>query len=118
MPASRDRMYLIKAARMYFLDGRSQDDIARVLGTSRSDVARTLTAARAQGIEIPVSRSPYSRVRRRRRRDRFVRVRQLLGSALYRLVRSMLKIVTIVMHAHVVAFVGGVSCAIWPKNQR
>ena len=35
---------------MYFLDGRSQDDVARVLGTSRSNVSRMLTAARAQGI--------------------------------------------------------------------
>jgi DNA-binding transcriptional regulator LsrR (DeoR family) len=50
MPASRDRASLIKAARMYFLDGRSQDDVARALGTSRSNVSRMLTAARAQGI--------------------------------------------------------------------
>src|ERR671938_1554734 len=50
MPAPRDRSSLIKAARMYFLDGRSQDDIARVLDTSRSNVSRILTAARAQGI--------------------------------------------------------------------
>ena len=50
MPAPRDRISLIKAARMYFLDGRSQDDVARVLGTSRSNVSRMLTAARAQGI--------------------------------------------------------------------
>lgn len=50
MPAPRDRASLIKAARMYFLDGRSQDDIARVLGTSRSNVSRMLTAARVQGI--------------------------------------------------------------------
>jgi len=50
MPAPRDRISLVKAARMYFLDGRSQDDIARVLGTSRSNVSRMLTAARAQGI--------------------------------------------------------------------
>ncbi len=35
---------------MYFLDGRSQDDIARVIGTSRSNVSRMLTAARAQGV--------------------------------------------------------------------
>lgn len=35
---------------MYFLDGRSQDDVARTLGTSRSNVSRMLTAARAQGI--------------------------------------------------------------------
>ena len=50
MPAARDRAALIKAARMYFLDGRSQDDVARALGTSRSNVSRMLTAARAQGI--------------------------------------------------------------------
>src|ERR671915_655229 len=50
MPAPRDRGSLAKAARMYFLDGRSQDDIARVLGTSRSNVSRMLTAARAQGV--------------------------------------------------------------------
>jgi DNA-binding transcriptional regulator LsrR (DeoR family) len=50
MPAPRDRAALIKAARMYFLDGRSQDDVARVLGTSRSNVSRMLSAARAQGI--------------------------------------------------------------------
>ena len=50
MPAPRDRAALIKAARMYFLDGRSQDDVARALGTSRSNISRMLTAARAQGI--------------------------------------------------------------------
>src|SRR3954452_24370515 len=50
MPAARDRISLIKAARMYFLDGRSQDDIALVLGTGRSNVSRMLKAARAQGI--------------------------------------------------------------------
>ena len=46
----RDRAALIKAARMYFLDDRSQDDVARALGTSRSNVSRMLTTARAQGI--------------------------------------------------------------------
>ena len=35
---------------MYFLDGRSQDDIARVLGTSRSNVSRMLGMARTLGI--------------------------------------------------------------------
>jgi DNA-binding transcriptional regulator LsrR (DeoR family) len=35
---------------MYFLDGRAQDDIAEVLGTSRSNVSRMLSAARRQGI--------------------------------------------------------------------
>jgi DNA-binding transcriptional regulator LsrR (DeoR family) len=50
MSASRDRTVLVKAARMYFLDGRSQDDIARVIGTTRSNVSRMLAAARAQGV--------------------------------------------------------------------
>jgi len=35
---------------MYFLDSRSQDDIARVLGTSRSNVSRLLSSARAAGV--------------------------------------------------------------------
>jgi DNA-binding transcriptional regulator LsrR (DeoR family) len=35
---------------MYFLDGRSQGDIARVLGTSRSNVSRMLSSARSTGV--------------------------------------------------------------------
>jgi DNA-binding transcriptional regulator LsrR (DeoR family) len=35
---------------MYFLDGRGQDDIAQVLGTSRSNVSRMLSTAKARGI--------------------------------------------------------------------
>jgi DNA-binding transcriptional regulator LsrR (DeoR family) len=35
---------------MYFLDNRSQDDIARVLETSRSNVSRMITSARTSGI--------------------------------------------------------------------
>jgi DNA-binding transcriptional regulator LsrR (DeoR family) len=46
----RPRELLVKAARMYFLDGRPQDDIARVLGTSRSNVSRMLAAARRLGV--------------------------------------------------------------------
>ena len=46
----RSRELLVKAARMYFVDGRSQDDIARVLGTSRSNVSRMLGTARTLGI--------------------------------------------------------------------
>ena len=46
----RSRELLVKAARMYFLDGRSQGDIARVLETSRSNVSRMLSTARALGI--------------------------------------------------------------------
>jgi len=50
LPPARDRESLVKAARMYFIDGRSQDDVARVLGTGRSNVSRMLAAAREQGI--------------------------------------------------------------------
>jgi DNA-binding transcriptional regulator LsrR (DeoR family) len=50
MPPHRDQLSLIKVARLYFLDGRSQDDIARAVGTSRSNVSRMLSAARTQGI--------------------------------------------------------------------
>jgi DNA-binding transcriptional regulator LsrR (DeoR family) len=46
----RSREVIVKAARMYYLDGRAQDDIARVLGTSRSNVSRMLSAARDEGI--------------------------------------------------------------------
>src|SRR3954447_15949700 len=46
----RPREVLVKAARMFFLDGRSQDDIARELGTSRSNVSRMISRARAAGI--------------------------------------------------------------------
>src|SRR3954452_10099567 len=48
--ASSSREQVVKAARMHFLDGRTQDDIARVLETSRSNVSRMLTAARSLGI--------------------------------------------------------------------
>src|SRR3954468_13416316 len=47
---SSSREQVVKAARMHFLDGRPQDDIARVLETSRSNVSRMLRAARRLGI--------------------------------------------------------------------
>src|SRR3954469_14009158 len=47
-PGTREQ--LVKAARMHFLDGRTQHDISRVLGTSRSNVSRMLSAARGLGI--------------------------------------------------------------------
>jgi DNA-binding transcriptional regulator LsrR (DeoR family) len=50
MVAERVREDLVKAARMYFLDGSSQQEIAEALGTSRSNVSRMLAAARQQGI--------------------------------------------------------------------
>jgi DNA-binding transcriptional regulator LsrR (DeoR family) len=49
-PRTRSRDLLVKVARMYFLDDRSQDDIAQVVGTSRSNVSRMLSLARELGI--------------------------------------------------------------------
>lgn len=50
MPAPRDPSALVKAARLYYVDNQSQQDVARALGTSRSNVSRMLAAALAQGI--------------------------------------------------------------------
>ena len=50
MPAPRDPDQLVRAARLYYERGQSQDEIARALGTSRSNVSRMLTAAQEQGI--------------------------------------------------------------------
>ncbi|MDX3233559.1 sugar-binding transcriptional regulator [Streptomyces sp. ME19-01-6] len=50
MPASRERELLVKAARLYYLDNLSQQQVASALGVSRSNVSRILTAARDQGI--------------------------------------------------------------------
>ncbi len=50
MPPGRDRQTLVKVASLYYLDGRSQEDIARTLQTSRSNVSRMLAAAKAQGL--------------------------------------------------------------------
>lgn len=50
MPAPREDIELVKAARLYFQDGLSQQEVAQRLGTSRSNVSRMLTAARERGI--------------------------------------------------------------------
>lgn len=50
MPAHREGADLVKTARLYFEDGLSQDEIARAIGTSRSNVSRMLTAARERGV--------------------------------------------------------------------
>lgn len=63
LPAPRDPQTLLAAARLYYVENRSQADIAAELGTSRSNVSRMLTEAQRQGIvEIrivdPSGRSP------------------------------------------------------------
>ncbi|WP_262700734.1 MULTISPECIES: sugar-binding transcriptional regulator [Streptomyces] len=50
MPASRERDLLVKAARLYYQENYSQQEVASALGVGRSNVSRILAAARAQGI--------------------------------------------------------------------
>lgn len=50
MPAPRDPNVLLAAARLYYVQNRSQAEIAAELGTSRSNVSRMLTEAQRLGI--------------------------------------------------------------------
>ena len=62
MPMPRDPATLLAAARLYYLEGQSQADIATRMGTSRSNVSRMLTEAQKQGIvEIRIN-DPAGRV--------------------------------------------------------
>jgi DNA-binding transcriptional regulator LsrR (DeoR family) len=64
MPAPRDPDALVAAARLYYVQGRSQAEIAATLGTSRSNVSRMLSEAQRQGIvEIRIN-DPAGRERR------------------------------------------------------
>lgn len=62
MPAPRDPGTLLAAARLYYLDRRSQAEIARDLGTSRSNVSRMLTEAQRQGIVTITINDPSGRM--------------------------------------------------------
>ena len=50
MPTTRDPAMLVAAARLYYIEGRSQAEVADRLDTSRSNVSRMLTEAQRQGI--------------------------------------------------------------------
>jgi len=50
MALPRDRSLLVKAARLYYEQDMSQDQVAAAIGVSRSNISRMLTDARAQGI--------------------------------------------------------------------
>lgn len=50
MPAPRDTAVIVRAARLYYEQGRSQREVAEELGLSRSNVSRILTQARDRGI--------------------------------------------------------------------
>ncbi|MCD4526515.1 sugar-binding transcriptional regulator [Nocardioides sp. cx-173] len=62
MPNPRDPAMLLAAARLYYLAGKSQAQVADELGTSRSNVSRMLSEALSQGIvEIRIN-DPAGRV--------------------------------------------------------
>ena len=50
MPAPRDTSVIVRAARLYYEQGRSQTEVAAELELSRSNVSRILTQARDRGI--------------------------------------------------------------------
>lgn len=50
MPAPRESAIIVKAARLYYEQGRSQSEVAHALGLSRSNVSRILGQARERGI--------------------------------------------------------------------
>ena len=65
MAAARSVDALVRAARLYYEDGLSQGEVARVMGLSGATVSRALAAAREQGIvevRIHDPRSPVQRV--------------------------------------------------------
>ena len=63
MPAPRDPGTLLRAARLYYLEGRSQAEVADALGTSRSNVSRMLAEAQRQGIVEIRLHDPAGRAR-------------------------------------------------------
>jgi DNA-binding transcriptional regulator LsrR (DeoR family) len=71
--AEAGREQMAAAARLYYLDGLGQHEVAGILGVSRSTVSRLLTAARERGIvRISVdSYEPRDAEAERRLRDRF-----------------------------------------------
>lgn len=59
MPGPRRTEVLVDVATRYYLEHQSQQEIARTLGSTRSNVSRMLTAARERGIvRIEIARPP------------------------------------------------------------
>lgn len=64
MPAPREDEVLVRVARLYYQEDRSQSEVARELGLSRSNVSRILAQARERGvvqITIHDPRTPMDR---------------------------------------------------------
>ena len=61
MASARDRAMIVKVARMYYEQEMSQDQIARAMLTSRSNISRILTVAKKKGIvEIKIAETTKS----------------------------------------------------------
>ena len=50
MPSPREYADLARAARLYYIDGLSQKEVAQTMMTTRSNVSRMLTSARQRGV--------------------------------------------------------------------
>ncbi|MHB1235406.1 MAG: sugar-binding transcriptional regulator [Microbacteriaceae bacterium] len=61
MPTSRDQALLVRAATLYYLEGKSQAEVAAEIGVSRSNVSRVLAAAREHGIVDIRINDPFGR---------------------------------------------------------
>lgn len=61
MPTPRNHALLVRAATLYYLEGKSQAEVAHEIGVSRSNVSRVLSAAREQGIVEIRIHDPFRR---------------------------------------------------------
>lgn len=61
MPQPRDQAVLVKAATLYYLEERSQAEVAEAIGVSRSNVSRILAEARRSGIVDIRINDPFGR---------------------------------------------------------
>lgn len=61
MATARDQSLLVKAATLYYLEDKSQAEVAAEIGVSRSNVSRVLAAARKQGIVDIRINDPFGR---------------------------------------------------------
>jgi DNA-binding transcriptional regulator LsrR (DeoR family) len=61
MPTPRDQALLVRAATLYYVEGKSQAEVADAIGVSRSNVSRVLTAARKNGIVEIRIHDPFGR---------------------------------------------------------
>lgn len=62
MPTPRDQAMLVRAATLYYLEGKSQAEVAVAIGVSRSNVSRVLANARSNGIVDIRINDPFGRV--------------------------------------------------------